>query len=482
MYSRKIRLLRALVENERLSSAELMEKLRIGQRTLRTEISELNDILRRKHVYIYSHRDGGYYIKQEHLNTARYCLNHLICQSKQIVFPESFNERFLFGFVWLFFLKKPVSIQRAAEKLYSSNTSMLQTKKRIQDMMDWYPRVRLETSVRGMWIEGEEADKRHILAQFINYSTFGSVMMERIITFLFGSEMYQLYLSIYHALPELLSVHGYRLIDKSIEGFALDIFITLMRSEQGFLLSEEGNRPASAFMESLCALLASLDHPLSVPDCAYLSECLKAKRIFYTLGMDYHVPEEYHDVTEAFLRRTDEACHTEYLKNQELFIKLSVHIMKMVQRLQNGYFETNTILEHVKERYGKELVMATGINQILESRYQLTANDHELSYLAIYLRAYSSRRLTAVVLCDLGSGIADNMVRQITYYCGEKIHILGTMSLAEYRMNPLPTDILVSASRIYDVKLPEKTKIFYVDYLLKKEQLKKIQDFLLKNM
>lgn len=55
------------------------------------------------------------------------------------------------------------------------------------------------------------------------------------------------------------------------------------------------------------------------------------------------------------------------------------------------------------------------------------------------------------------------------------------MSLAEYRMHPLPVDLLISSSRIYNVKLPEKTKIIYVDYLLKEEDLKNIQEFLLRS-
>ncbi len=54
MYSRKIKLIRALVENEKLSSTELMKKLQIGRRTLRAEIKEINDTLKKENVYIHS--------------------------------------------------------------------------------------------------------------------------------------------------------------------------------------------------------------------------------------------------------------------------------------------------------------------------------------------------------------------------------------------------------------------------------------------
>lgn len=153
----------------------------------------------------------------------------------------------------------------------------------------------------------------------------------------------------------------------------------------------------------------------------------------------------------------------------------------MIWRIQQGYFETNSILKDIMDRYEKEVEMAEGINPILQKEYGFTANIHEVCYIAVYLRAYSSHTLKAVVLCDLGKGIADNMIRQIKSHCGEKVQIQDKMSLAEYRMHPLPVDLLISSSRIYNVKLPEKTKIIYVDYLLKEEDLKNIQEFLLRS-
>lgn len=481
MYNRKIRLLRALVQNETLSSADLMERLCISQRALRTEIRELNDILKKDNICIHSLNMGGYYVNAEDQPGIRKCLDDMISQSKQIVFPETPNERFLFCFTWLFFLKGPVSIHRAAERLCVSNTAMLHTKKRIQDTVKGYPGISLETEKRGMRLCGREDQKRHILAQFINYSTFGSVMMERIMTFLFGSEKYEHYMILYRRLPVLLATYGYRFIDKSIEGLALDIFICLMRNEQGFLLNEKKPYSGNPCIESICEFLEEMGYCVPEKDRAYLEECMKTKRIFYTVGAEYEIPKEYISITEEFLSATDKKYHTEYHKNQELSMKLSIHIMKMVGRIQEGYFDTNTVLEDITSRYGMEMEMAEGINPILQREFHLTANIHEISYIAVYLRAYLSRKLKAIVLCDHGEGIADNMIRQITHYCGEKIRILETMSLAEYRLNPVPVDILISSFRIYNVKLPKNTKIIYVNYLLKKDDLKKIQEYLIKN-
>ena len=64
-----------------------------------------------------------------------------------------------------------------------------------------------------MWISGKEEVKRRVPAGIINYWTYGSLLIERVITFLFGPEKYVRYISFYQALPDLLAQHGYRLID-----------------------------------------------------------------------------------------------------------------------------------------------------------------------------------------------------------------------------------------------------------------------------
>lgn len=481
MYSRKIKLIRALVENEKLSSTELMKKLQIGQRTLRAEIKEINDTLKKENVYIHSLSVGGYYIKSEEKEFIREKLEGMISQSKQVIFPETPDERLLFGFAWLFFEREPVSIQKAAEKLYVSRTAMLQTKKQIQDTVRWYHGIYLESGNQGMWISGKEEVKRHVLAEIINYWTYGSILIERVITFLFGAEKYGQYISFYHVLSELLAEHGYRLIDKGIEGFSLDVFISLMRTENDFMLDETHIYHGNSCVDAASDFLGKMGYIISDNERAYFEQCLMAKRVLYTLKTEDKAGEEYTAVTEEFLAGTDRKYHTDYHKNQELIFKLSIHIMKMIWRIQQGYFETNSILKDIMDRYEKEVEMAEGINPILQKEYGITANIHEVCYIAVYLKAYSSHTLKAVVLCDLGEGIADNMIRQIKGHCGEKIQIQDKMSLAEYRMHPLPVDLLISSSRIYNVKLPEKTKIIYVDYLLKEEDLKNIQEFLLRS-
>lgn len=481
MYSRKIRLIRALVENEEISSAELMKKLDVGQRTLRGEIHQINDILQKENVCIHSFSSGSYYIRTEDKDIVRRSLEKMIAETKRLILPETPNERFLFTFTWLFFQKKPVSIQNMAERMCISKTSMLETKKQIQDTIIWYQNIALESGPHGMWISGDEAIKRHVLEEIINYSTYGSILMGRIITFLFGAKKYEHYILLFRALPQILVGSGYRLIDKGIEGFALDIFLSLMRTEEGFVLNEIEPYQGNTCIEQICGFMEKTGYTISRAEKQYLYKCLQSKRVLYDTDLHWKSNNEFSDLITCFLTAIDQKYHTVYGSNQELKKKLTIHTEKMFQRLKEGYFETNSILSDILDHYEAEVAMANELNPLLKKRYGLTANIHEICYIALYLRAYSCKALTAIILCDIGESIADNMERQIRDYCGEKITIMKKMSLSEYRMNPVSVDLLITGSRIYNVILPDKTKVIYVDYLLKEKDLKKIQNYLLEN-
>lgn len=483
MYNRTIKIIRTLVGHEKMSSVELMDKLKISQRTLRAEIKEANKFLQRENVFIHSSSTGGYYVKQEDRAQVQKVLDAIIEESKRVIFPETPDERFLFGISWLFFLNEPVSIQKLAEKLYVSKTAMLQTKKQIQDTIRWYHGLFLESGKKGMWIV-EMKELRDMPGRNFKLSDLWLNPNGACDYFFVGSEKYEDYILLYHQLPQILSEHGYRLIDKAIEGFALDIFISLMRTDKQFVLEEQMDDISceNACVESICAVLCEMGYHVGGRDQLFLEECLSAKRVLYVLGKDYHIPEEYLLITDGFLDRVDRRFHTDYQNNPELLSRLSVHIMKMIKRIQQGYFETNPVLEDILNSYERDVEAADELNKILEEKYHIKANIHELCYIAIYLRAYYERRLKAVVLCDIGESIADNMMRRINDYCGDRIEILNKMSLAEYRLNPLPVDLLISTARVYNVNLSKKTKVIYVDYLMNEENLKDIQEYLLQDM
>lgn len=483
MSTRKITLLRSIIGNETISTAELMDKLHVSQRTLRSEIRELNEMLSSLGVGIHAAGTGGYFVREEDISQVKALLDQLIEQRRSVFLPDTPQERFLFGMTHLFFFRGTLSLQKMSEHLYISKSSMLETKKQFLAVLSQFSGLSLTVTLKGLTLTGSEEQKRHALAEILNYHSFGSILLRKVLIFQFGEEDYQYYLSLYRFLQHLFCVKGLCTTDKGIEGFAIDVFLTTMRYKHGFHLGETSNFVQNdSLIQEVAAFLAQHGYVLPEEELYFLSTCLCTKREFFPTNRTPASSQEARLLTVRFLTLVDQQFDTNFLSNRELKQKLSLHIQKLLERLKQGHYETNPAMDAILSTYPQACDMAALLNTILAKEYQKEVNLHELTYIAIYLRAYSIRRLSAVILCDLGQGIADNMTRQIKQYCGEKIDIIGTTSLVAYRAHPTDVDILISCSRLFDLTVPDHTKVFYVNYVLKEQDLKKLQSFVLANM
>lgn len=483
MSTRKITLLRSIIGNETISTGELLDKLHVSQRTLRSEIRELNEMLASWGVGIHAAGTGGYFIKEEDISQVKALLDRLIEQRRSVFLPDTPEERCLFGITYLFFSRGTLSLQKMSEHLYISKTSMLETKKRFLAVLSQFPGLSLTVNLKGLALTGSEEQKRHALAEILNYHSFGSILLRKVLIFQFGEEDYQCYLSLYRFLQHLFCVKGLYTTDKGIEGFAIDVFLTTMRVKHGFSLGKTPDQgQTDSITPEVAAFLAQQGYVLPEEELCFLSTCLCTKREFIPANRTPVATQEARLLTVRFLTLVDQRFDTDFLPNRELKQKLSLHVQKLLERLKQGHFETNPAMEDILHAYPQACDMASLLNTILCKEYEKEANLHELTYIAIYLRAYSIRRLSAVILCDLGQGIADNMIRQIKQYCGEKIDIIGATSLVAYRAHPTDVDILISCSRLFDLSVPDHTKVFYVNYILKEQDLKKLQSFVLSNM
>lgn len=140
MYNRTIKIIRTLVGHEKMSSVELMDKLKISQRTLRAEIKEANKFLQRENVFIHSSSTGGYYVKQEDRAQVQKVLDAIIEESKRVIFPETPDERFLFGISWLFLFKRTgiySKIGRKALCIKNGNAADKETDSRYDQVVSW---------------------------------------------------------------------------------------------------------------------------------------------------------------------------------------------------------------------------------------------------------------------------------------------------------------------------------------------------------
>lgn|GEM_PF-5564524 len=88
------------------------------------------------------------------------------------------------------------------------------------------------------------------------------------------------------------------LMTAAIEEFSLDVFISLMRSENGFVQDEVQIYHGNCCVDMVCDYWVKKGYTISNNDRAYVEQCLVAKRVLYTLKTDNKADEEYTAITE----------------------------------------------------------------------------------------------------------------------------------------------------------------------------------------
>jgi|GEM_PF-1692100 len=481
MRSRQVIMLRDLLHNEYVKPNEFMEKLNVSLRTVRMEIHEINSILKHKDIKINSSSAKGYFIVKEEKNQFYEFLNNMIISLKKVELPETPGERFLFTFTYLSFMKKTISIQNLADIMYVSKTVMIKTIKEIEEYLQDFNGLNLRRTKRGLYFSGKEKNIRHILSETLNYKTYGSILMYKVLKFQFGESYIKLYQILQKELPSILYKKNLILIDKSVEGLLLDIFIMIYRNKAGFLLKLEDNKKYPEVFEEvikpLDELLIQNNVKISENDKCFIKECILTKRVLYERCVRLEPRKESAELTDEFLSIVDGKYKTNYLNNLELKDMLSVHIDKMLYRLEQGHFEHNASVRNAKELYKLETEMAQVLYKLVFDKYGYKLQEEELGFIILYMGAFAQTKIKAIIISDIGQSVASSMAKQINNYCGDKIEIIGSFSLNYIRQFGVDVDVIFTPIRLFNVTLPAKTKVIYINYVLQEESIKRIQEF-----
>lgn len=483
MKSRQVIMIRSLLHYEYVRPHEFMEKLNISLRTVRMEIHEINEMVKSRKVMIRSSSSKGYFIVREEHDEFNNFLNNMIKNLRNIEYPETLGERFLFTFVHLAFEKNPISIQNLANTMYVSKTVMIKTLNEIDEYMQNFVGVTLKRTKRGLYFQGEEKNIRHILSETLNYKTYGSILMHKTLKFQFGELYSKLYGYLQKELPIILYKNKLILIDKSVEGFLLDTFIMIYRNKLGFPLTFENNNEYpeifNIIVEEVAKILIKEDIEISIDDKSFLKECLLTKRILYKNSILLEARKESIDLTEQFLLMVDKKYNTNYITNKELKDMLTVHIDKMLYRLEQGHFEHNSSVKNAEILYKNETKMVNILKKLILNKYGYEIPKEEIGFIIYYLGAFAKTKIKAIIISDVGQSIAESMAKQINNYCGDKIEIIGSYSLNYIRQFCIDADVIFTPIRLFNIDIPSTTKIVYINYVLQEEDIRRIQEFLI---
>lgn len=478
-YQRLANLFEAL-QLEILPQEELARRFAVSTRTVRADISALNDILLPHGAQLIHNRGSGYQLVVE--DAARYSAMRGSHQEQRQQTPRTASERVTHLLVR--FLTSPFSLklEDVADEWFISRGTLQSDMAEVRERLASY-QLNIETKPRyGMKLFGSEIAIRSCLTDLL-FQRHMAV----------GDEpLCQLGLLPEGELPELTGRLHQLFADLAIkltgEGEQYLIFycaVAMKRVADGYPLSEfEAEDGDDAVRQAARQIVAEwrlqVGKEISIAEEAYLRVNIAARRVQQILPTEINADDD-----EALVDYLLSYINTHYNFNlqgdTQLRADLLTHIKTMVTRVKYQINIPNPLLANIKQHYPMAYDVTLAAITSWGKYTPYTISENEIGFLVLHIgvgleRHYHigyERHPQALLVCDTGN----STVRMIQAQLSRKypqIVVTQIISLRDYeKLTQIEEDFVISTARLVEKDKPVVVlSPFPSDYQL--EQLGKL--------
>lgn len=289
----------------------------------------------------------------------------------------------------LLILEDKISIEKLSHEFLVSKTSLYNDLVIIEKTMD-DPSVKLLSSHDGIEIVGKESNIQRVIERLIiSFHIETQIGMEDVIQIFFNKEIVnvvdRLLFEDYLDLTEYVS-------DYYLRGLRLDMMIFLSRIKLNHHLEKEETFLFNSlkYMETFIvanSMVEKIKYALHIQltneDVEYFSQQLFAHRITSKIKTS---DPEYESTVKQLLERMTEMEKIDFINDEKLYKSLLYHIPAMIIRLKKGVQIKNPLLADIKSQYTKLFTVVWYALSFIESEYELSLNDDEVSLILIYFQ------------------------------------------------------------------------------------------------
>lgn len=392
-------ILSMLIENEILTVKEIAERVNLSEKTVRTRLDHLTDYLIKNHLgTIHRKPRVGVWIEiEENMEKTLFELIHE--ESEDVVYQK--DDRL--DNVVSIFLNKPndsFTLNNLADLMYYSVPTISNT---IDEAEEWFARNNIKlrrVTNRGHWLEFDEYDYRVACRNYV-VETAGRVEVKKVLKELFVGLDIEKISKIIHSAEEK---HDMSLSDMTYIDLMIFSATKVFRNTQGYYVKNINKdtlvqHRTYAFVKEIAENLAKEFRFETSEDEISL---LGFQVLFnYNLIRDENdeVSEEHEQLYDlAVTESVDRMVKTiseiiELDLNEDSLLKegLKLHLKSALLRMKYGYYDNNTQVTEIREKYSSVYKAVWSISMILEDEFGVKMNDNEVAYITLYVQASIER-------------------------------------------------------------------------------------------
>lgn len=441
-------------QNTIITGQELAKQLHVSPRTIRTDVAEINRIIRPFKAEIHSERSKGYHFEAE---------NPLFIQQLNQI-ENAFltkEDRVRYLALRLCLADEPLNTYDLEDEIFVSHTTLEHDihQLKMQYMLS-EPYITINYSKDYLYIEQNELKIRHLLVDLFhddwNYQAHGNAYYG----YHFLNQDHLKY--IMKELPIHLKNHNIVLDDPTMVALDLAVVIMFHRTSSGHVLPEVSDIPAEnpaarAVTEDLfCSLEEYFGCSFPVSERLYIYQHIASGILLALRDLNLETPEDSFDadvieMANIYLRNIYDLYKIDFKEDNDFFITLLLFIrdLKMDHRIYNSQKNTDIVQEQLMDELEFAFLFQDIANQYL-GRYITRTEIQYLAHLIsgafeFLFETNPEAKLKTVICCHLNPAAYWSLKRQILGAYDKYLDIIDLLPVnAQHFYDFSNTDLILS--------------------------------------
>ena len=409
MDGRLNRILSVLSEDLYINMETVADQLEVSERTARTLVSQLDELLCRNGAAIERRRGLGLRLCVK--EPERY--QEFIKGRTSALLPETGKERIEFILARLFADASGVKAEELCERLYISRKTLSLDLKGVEQYLNKHHLALERKPYYGLKIQGDEFSIR--LCMSAAFYEFSDQWFKEIYhTFWDGEQIRNEILS-------SVKQCGETIYEMDIPNIVLQVQIALYRWGRGCVIPLEEMKHSDLLHEGdiraarLCAegLKEAFGICLPVPEIKYMAiQLLGKKKILAGDRSSVFIDMEINQLVNRMLESVKQTYNLDLASDFDLNTSLRLHMVSLRIRLQYRLKMDNPILKEIKEVYSFPYAVAAHASTVLSEYFHTIVPEAEIGYLALCFALSLKRqdrqryKRNILLVCASGSGSA----------------------------------------------------------------------------
>lgn len=474
----------------------LCNTLGVSSRTIRSDIKELNYILKDKGATILSEKSRGYSLKISSKKT----FNEFLVDNKE---KNTFNistatgrAEYIIRRLLLNDLKGIDGITQIelADELYVSVSSLKNDIKLAKSTLENFNIDIEKTSNKGIKIIGGEEDIRACIVTYVLTND------EEFINCLLKEAVRENNISVDYILKDNICRFNFRLSDIAYSDIKSHLIIMLIRNYQNRnvfyedSVSEKLKRELKVkIAKSMCNdIKDKFGVELIEDEILYVTKHIIASsyiaaNITANNEIDEYSLIEKDSIVSQILHSINNIFNIDFTKDNIFVNFLSHHLKVSINRAKYGIKVKNSMLSVIKNNYPFALELALLANDIIKQETSFSLTEDDIGFIALHFAAAIERKnekkdsnvKNVIIVCTTGVGTSLLLKVKLESHFRNRLNIVNTIPWYELNDDLLEKADFIISTVDLDVNLD---KVIYIKSLLDNEEIKMIEEKLESNI